>query len=402
MPFFGLVWVASWMGCFLPSSQDLLKVPNPLPGVLALLQAPSPHSACLPTVPFTGALANVVRSTLHPVELPPLHPPLGLLQGIFHKIRGRERPSGSEVEILPVPAGPLNQKPLNQKQDVRQTGSGLDQCLPASFTSVPSPVSPVFQIRVRQHLVAEVGNSQQAIQLAQRLEQLVTDEILDNSQLQPALINGLPAGKVGERTLFTIDHTIAQRWNCNPELLAIKWVNNLRTALEHPPLPLALAQATMHRLQETGEYLEGEASWYGPHFHGQQTATGETFDQNQLTAAHPSLPFDTYLKVTNLNNGKSVIVRVNDRGPYCNDRTLDLSREAARQIDSEKLGVVPIEAAVMQPAIASLTSESLSSESPSSESPSSESFPAVPLSEQTLARLQSNPVRQNDVAAIVK
>ncbi|WP_071880806.1 septal ring lytic transglycosylase RlpA family protein [Geitlerinema sp. PCC 7407] len=79
------------------------------------------------------------------------------------------------------------------------------------------------------------------------------------------------------------------------------------------------------------------------------TATGEIFDQSELTAAHPSLPFDTYLKVKNLKNGYSVIVRINDRGPYFENRTLDLSREAARRIDSEKTGVVPIEAVIMRP-----------------------------------------------------
>jgi rare lipoprotein A len=105
----------------------------------------------------------------------------------------------------------------------------------------------------------------------------------------------------------------------------------------------------MHNLVETPRKFEGQASWYGDQFHGRLTATGETYNQHELTAAHPSLPFNTYLKVRNLDNGNAVIVRVNDRGPYVPNRVLDLSREAARCIDGEKAGVVPIEAVVMQP-----------------------------------------------------
>jgi rare lipoprotein A len=98
----------------------------------------------------------------------------------------------------------------------------------------------------------------------------------------------------------------------------------------------------------TNQKIEGTASWYGPYFHGRLTATGEVFNQNDLTAAHPSLPFNTYLQVTNLLTNKTVIVRINDRGPYFEDRSLDLSREAARSLGSEAKGVVPYEAIIME------------------------------------------------------
>ena len=77
----------------------------------------------------------------------------------------------------------------------------------------------------------------------------------------------------------------------------------------------------------------GTASWYGPGFHGKKTASGERFDQNKLTAAHRSLPLDTVVKVTNLDNGKAVKVAINDRGPYVGNRVIDLSRAAARELD---------------------------------------------------------------------
>lgn len=79
----------------------------------------------------------------------------------------------------------------------------------------------------------------------------------------------------------------------------------------------------------------GTASWYGPGFHGKKSASGETFDQNDMTAAHKSLPFGTKLKVTNQRTGKSVTVEINDRGPYHGGRVIDLSKAAA-----SKLGIV--------------------------------------------------------------
>ncbi len=77
----------------------------------------------------------------------------------------------------------------------------------------------------------------------------------------------------------------------------------------------------------------GEASWYGPEFHGQPTSSREIFDMHDLTAAHKSLPFGTFVMVTNLQNGKSIIVRINDRGPFVKDRVIDLSYAAAKALD---------------------------------------------------------------------
>jgi len=86
----------------------------------------------------------------------------------------------------------------------------------------------------------------------------------------------------------------------------------------------------------------GEASWYGPGFHGQETANGETFNQKEMTAAHPSLPMGTKAKVTNLENGKKVEVRINDRGPYTGNRAIDLSSAAANKLDMKKDGTTGV------------------------------------------------------------
>ena len=87
---------------------------------------------------------------------------------------------------------------------------------------------------------------------------------------------------------------------------------------------------------------EGKASYYGARHQGKRTASGERFDQNQLTAAHRTLPFGSRVRVTNLNNDKSVLVRINDRGPYARSRLIDLSQKAAEQLDMLRAGVVPV------------------------------------------------------------
>lgn len=85
-----------------------------------------------------------------------------------------------------------------------------------------------------------------------------------------------------------------------------------------------------------------KASWYGPRFHGKFTANGEVYDQMALTAAHKSLSFGTLLKITNPKNGKSVIVRINDRGPYIEGRELDLSKGAAIELEILEKGVARV------------------------------------------------------------
>ena len=87
---------------------------------------------------------------------------------------------------------------------------------------------------------------------------------------------------------------------------------------------------------------EGIASWYGIPFHGRRASNGEVYDMNKLTAAHRTLPFETVVRVTNLSNGKATVVRITDRGPFVDNRIIDLSMAAAREIDSVGTGVVPV------------------------------------------------------------
>lgn len=99
--------------------------------------------------------------------------------------------------------------------------------------------------------------------------------------------------------------------------------------------------------KNSGKVYNGRASWYGPGFHGRKTASGQIFNQNALTAAHRYLPFGTKVKVTNLRNGRSVIVTINDRGPYSGGRIVDLSAAAAQKIGMKSSGVAPVKMQIL-------------------------------------------------------
>jgi rare lipoprotein A len=96
--------------------------------------------------------------------------------------------------------------------------------------------------------------------------------------------------------------------------------------------------------QHSGDGFQeiGQASWYGEQHQGRTTASGATFDMNQMTAAHRTLPLGTNVRVTNLDNGRSIEVVINDRGPYVGTRVIDLSREAARRLRMEHEGLAPV------------------------------------------------------------
>lgn len=113
---------------------------------------------------------------------------------------------------------------------------------------------------------------------------------------------------------------------------------------ETPPPPVVAPQVKEEVPNAEGPKVKqvGNASWYGPAQDGKETASGETFDQKKLTAAHPTLPLGSKAVVTNLETGKSVTVTINDRGPHVKGRKIDLSRAAARKIGMSKQGVAKV------------------------------------------------------------
>ena len=107
-------------------------------------------------------------------------------------------------------------------------------------------------------------------------------------------------------------------------------------------LPLFILCSGTGKITRTSNIETGYASYYARSLHGNATASGEKYDEHELTAAHRNYPFGTKIRVTNLENGRSVVVRINDRGPYIDDRIIDLSYAAAREIDMIHSGIVQV------------------------------------------------------------
>ncbi|QIZ73378.1 septal ring lytic transglycosylase RlpA family protein [Oxynema aestuarii] len=294
------------------------------------------------------------RTTIEPMSRSPL------VQHVFERLidphRGWIEPVWSPrrpVEAIVVSADEVEIEDMvviwGDRPNALQTVSWIPEVRkPGARPSRPSSVKTPFQVWVNGYLIAKFPDRLRAEMFAQRIEELI-DVPEDAAKLEPTLVRGLPAARIGDLYLFAIDPDLASHFKRHRDLVAIEWIDNLRLALGAPRLSISQAQAQMYGLVETSQKLRGTASWYGPYFHGRLTATGEIFDQNELTAAHKTLPFDTYLKVKNLQTGSEVIVRINDRGPYIPPRSLDLALGAARSIGSEEAGVVPYEATIMKP-----------------------------------------------------
>jgi rare lipoprotein A (peptidoglycan hydrolase) len=129
----------------------------------------------------------------------------------------------------------------------------------------------------------------------------------------------------------------------------------LRTAKQDPPQvekgsSYTIKGKTYQTLKKVkpGFTEHGVASWYGPGFHGKKTASGEVYNMFDLTAAHIALPMRTLVKVKNLENGKEIRVRINDRGPFIDERVIDLSLAAARELGMVRPGTVPIKLTVLK------------------------------------------------------
>jgi len=110
---------------------------------------------------------------------------------------------------------------------------------------------------------------------------------------------------------------------------------------------LLLSSCSGMKYFPSGNAQKGIASWYGEDFHGKLTSNQETYNMYAMTAAHKTLPFGTYVRVTNLTNGKSVVVRINDRGPFVKGRIIDLSYSAAEKLGMSETGVAPVEIKVL-------------------------------------------------------
>jgi rare lipoprotein A len=124
--------------------------------------------------------------------------------------------------------------------------------------------------------------------------------------------------------------------------------STVKSAEQMAVVPAAEASAGQ---EKSAESFSGNVSWYGPQFHGRKTASGETFDMNKATAAHKTLDFGTKVLVEDPRTGKTVLVKVNDRGPYVRNRVMDLAQEGARQLGTLSNGVVYVDCLIINRAL---------------------------------------------------
>lgn len=158
-----------------------------------------------------------------------------------------------------------------------------------------------------------------------------------------------------DEVLLTVDsQTILPDTTANPAEDVLQMANRMRRLLGNAPalsrvegMPAPTRPAAAPQVGIITSTLTGMASWYGPGFHGRRSASGEVFNQNDLTAAHRTLPFGTRVRVTNLSTGQQVIVRINDRGPFSHGRIIDLSAAAAGQIGLRASGVGRVQLEVL-------------------------------------------------------
>jgi hypothetical protein len=226
-----------------------------------------------------------------------------------------------------------------------------------SLQSSDSP-SEGYAIQVNQVTIGQVASRPAAEQVANQIRKAVSVLKVKPNDLTPSLGTTQVAGQLHDKTVFVLPELSPGQAEqstaaaaARHHQTAILWVNNLRLAFDGNPLDPSQVQMVSQGLGETHQTFNGVASWYGPYFHGRKTATGEIFNQNELTAAHKTLPFGTQLKVSNQLNGKSVVVRINDRGPYIGERSLDLSYAAAQCLGSTQNGVIPYQATILAPGV---------------------------------------------------
>ncbi len=202
-------------------------------------------------------------------------------------------------------------------------------------------------------LYSSINPIERAITTAALFNQF-SREGFDANNIVPIWQSGSYSLKFGDKMVLKLDGSmVVPNSGADKAKNAIEAANLLRRLIGNsapvnsvvgaPPKPVTPVAVLV-----VSQVFSGMASWYGPGFHGGVTANGERFDQYTLTAAHPSLPFGTPVRVTNTDNGRSVIVRINDRGPYVGGRVIDLSQGAAQVIGLVSSGVAPVRLEVIR------------------------------------------------------
>ncbi|NEP58794.1 MAG: septal ring lytic transglycosylase RlpA family protein [Symploca sp. SIO2G7] len=252
-------------------------------------------------------------------------------------------------------ASAVNLKPSPVEKVVPAMGKELSQCVNVAQPDFGGQIVTVFQVLLRGTVVGNVSSGRGVEHVVQFLQALLGDTPLNASEIMPILGSGQPVIHLSNDVLLNVvnqsmtNDVAAPLSDMSHEWAVIVWSDRLRQAMGASPLDAGNMHTLLKGLHPSENRLNGLASWYGPYFHGRLTANGEIFDQNTLTAAHKTLPFNTLLQVRNVKNDRTVVVRINDRGPYTGKRSLDLSKAAAQCLGSERTGVIPYEAVIMEP-----------------------------------------------------
>lgn len=183
--------------------------------------------------------------------------------------------------------------------------------------------------------------------LAGHLQDLLEDHKFNADELMPARAGTMATLQVEGNTVLSFDPASTTESQTSGREAGFKMANAIRNACDVASLPISFLKMTDTRKEGLAGCFSGQASWYGPHFHGKKTSDGSRFDQEKLTAAHRSLPFGTRLLVMNRKTGQSCVVKVNDRGPFIGDRVIDLSKGAARQLKMLSSGVAMVDCLVL-------------------------------------------------------
>lgn len=245
--------------------------------------------------------------------------------------------SSAEVKVASVQASPA---------------SGTGSAATTTPAAASDPASDAAEVAEEMPAAESTDPVWRATTLAARINQLYRDNV-DASTItvewdaerQRHVI------KVGDEELIVLDEdVILPDTTRNPAQDALQATNRIRRQMGNAS-PLSRIEGQPQQMTVSIGPVElrfsGMASWYGPGLHGNYSASGEIFNQEAMTAAHRSLPFGTQVRVTNLDNGRSVIVRINDRGPFSHGRVIDLSAGAARIIGLVNSGVAPVSLEVL-------------------------------------------------------
>jgi rare lipoprotein A len=230
----------------------------------------------------------------------------------------------------------------------------------ASLTNAPIATPAGTENEVENEVAARVANDPvwRASALASQINQLHQSSI-DPETITVRWIEARSRYVIevdGEELVEINEDTILAGSTGDPAEDALQAANLLRRLMGNAPPLMTIIDAPQPVEPEPVQEISlgpvrltisGQASWYGPGFHGRRSASGEIFNQNAMTAAHRTLPFGTQVRVTNTNNGQSVVVRINDRGPYSGGRVIDLSAAAARSLGMTRSGVAPVNIEVL-------------------------------------------------------